>query len=364
MNKKKILIATGGTGGHVIPAQSLAVHLNENKYKVELCTDKRGLKFLKRFKNIKINIISSSPFVKTNFFLMILSVMIIFYSILKSILFLIPNRPLIIFGMGGYSSFPICVAAIILRIKYVVYENNLILGKTNKHLLPFANKIFVSYKDLEGISKKYRNKTCVVGNIIKKEIIDISKKKIKNKISKKINILILGGSQAAKIFAEVLPKIFKKCVSSKISIKVYQQCLPKQNKYLALFYKNANVEFEIFNFSNKLIQYFSKINLAITRSGSSVLAELTNANIPFISVPLPSSADNHQLKNAIYYEKKKFSFLIEEKDLNNKLFNLLKSINKNKLLMENIRTKQSQYSDKNVYNNINKQLKKIINEKN
>ena len=92
-------------------------------------------------------------------------------------LFLIFNRPLIIFGMGGYSSFPICVAAIILRIKFIVYENNIFLGKTNKYLLPFANKILVSYKDLEGISKKYKNKTCVVGNINKKEIIKISKKK-------------------------------------------------------------------------------------------------------------------------------------------------------------------------------------------
>ena len=63
-------------------------------------------------------------------------------------------KPKIIFGMGGYSSFPICVAASILRIKFIIYENNLIIGKANKYLLPFAQKIFVSYKDLEGISKK------------------------------------------------------------------------------------------------------------------------------------------------------------------------------------------------------------------
>ena len=80
------------------------------------------------------------------------------------------------------------------------------------------------------------------------------------------------------------------------------------------------INFEIFNFSNNITEYFSKINLAITRSGSSMLAELINAKIPFISVPLPSSADDHQLKNAIYYEKKGYSYLIEEKDLNAKLF--------------------------------------------
>ena len=64
----------------------------------------------------------------------------------------------IIFGIGGYSSFPICFAAFILRINFIIYENNLIIGKANKYLLPFSKKIFVSFKDLEGVSKKYNNK--------------------------------------------------------------------------------------------------------------------------------------------------------------------------------------------------------------
>ena len=105
-------------------------------------------------------------------------------------------------------------------------------------------------------------------------------------------------------------------------------------------------------------------NLAITRSGSSMLAELTNANIPFISVPLPSSADNHQFKNADYYEKKNFAFLVEEKDLNEKLFYLIKDIYNNNSILDKIRKNQNQFSDKNVYNNIDSVLKEIINGKN
>ena len=71
--------------------------------------------------------------------------------------------------MGGYSSFPICIAASILRIKFVIYENNLIIGKANKYLLPFAKKIFVSYKELEGIPEKYNNKIIEIGNILEKK---------------------------------------------------------------------------------------------------------------------------------------------------------------------------------------------------
>ena len=140
--------------------------------------------------------------------------------------------------------------------------------------------------------------------------------------------------------------------------------MPNQNKELSLFYQNAQIEFEIFNFSDNILDYLTKANLAITRSGSSMLAELTNANIPFISIPLPSSADNHQLKNAMYYQTKNFSFLIEEKDLNDKLFNLIKEIHQNNTILDNIILSQRQYSDKNVYNNINQVLKILFNEKN
>ena len=143
-------------------------------------------------------------------------------------------------------------------------------------------------------------------------------------------------------------------------MKIYQQCLPDQNNLLVSYYKNLNIDCEIFNFSDDLLEYFSKVNLAITRSGSSMLAELTNSNIPFISVPLPSSADNHQLKNAIYYQKNEYSYLIEEKELDDKLYELIKLIHKDKSLLKQIKTQQQHYSDKSVYENIDKEIKEII----
>ena len=110
---KKILIATGGTGGHVIPAYSLANYLMRNKYDINVTIDKRGLKYLKGYKNINFTTIESSPFIKKSFLRGAISLFIILYSILKSLLFLLFNRPSIVIGMGGYSSFPICIAAAI-----------------------------------------------------------------------------------------------------------------------------------------------------------------------------------------------------------------------------------------------------------
>ncbi len=360
---KKIIIATGGTGGHVFPAYSLAKHfIDSKKINVEIISDKRGLRYLQNYHDVKIIEITSSTVFKKNIFQLLFSILIILHSIFRSLIFLSTNRPSLVFGMGGYSSFPVCIAATILRIPFIIYENNLYLGKANRYLLPYAKKIFVSYKELEGISEKYHKKVCEIGNIIRKEILNFKIKSDFSQNDKKLKILILGGSQAAKIFAEKLTKIFKECNEAKIPLKIYQQCLPEQNKFLTSFYGDLNIDFEIFNFSNNILDYFSKINLAITRSGSSMLAELINAQIPFISVPLPSSADDHQLKNAIYYEKNGYSYLIEEKNLNTKLFQLIKKISEDKSLLSQITSKQKQYSDKSVYENIDKQINKIINE--
>ena len=362
MNRVKVLIAIGGTGGHVFPGCNLAEHLIENNYKVSLVTDKRGYKFLNNFKNLDVTVIPSTPISKNNIISQFFSLSIVFYSIVRSLFFLIFNRPVIVFGMGGYAAFPICIAAKILRIRFVIYENNLLIGKANRFLLPLSEKILVSNKELEGIEDKYKDKIIEIGNIIKKEIINFSKDYKGN--SEVLKILVLGGSQAAEVFADTLPEIFKKCLREGIKLRVYQHCLPSQNRKLELFYRETKINFETFNFSSNLTDYFSKVDIAITRSGSSILAELVNANIPFISVPLPSSADNHQLKNANYYKRKNLAFLIEEKDLNKKLLNLIKDIFQNSSKFEQIKKNQRQYSDKNVYENIDIILKKIIDEKN
>lgn len=360
----KILIATGGTGGHVFPAYSLARNFIRNNYNVKLTTDIRGFNYLKDYKDLDLTKISSSPLNKKNLLELLFSIAVISFSVLRSIIFLLFNRPSIVFGVGGYSSFPVCIAAAILRINFVVYENNLIIGKANKYLLPFAKKIFVSYKELEGIPKKYDNKIFEIGNIVREEIINAENKYYDNKDKNIISILVLGGSQAAKIFAEILPRVFKQIKDSGITIKVYQQCREEQKNSLVNYYRNAKIESEIFNFTEKIIDYYSKANLVITRSGASVLGELINVKIPFISIPLPTSADNHQFKNAAYYKKKGFGYLIHEKDVSEELYSLINSIFIDRSLIKNILTNQSRYSDKNIFININTHIEKIINAKN
>ena len=200
--------------------------------------------------------------------------------------------------------------------------------------------------------------------IVREEIINKGISNYERDQFNKLKILILGGSQAAKVFGEELPEIFEKIKNLKLPIKVYQQCLENQNNELIEFYKRTEIEHEIFNFTNNIVEYYLKTNLVITRSGASVLGELINIKTPFISIPLPSSADNHQYKNAEFYFNKGYGYFLEEKDIKNKLYDLIIAIFKDKSSIKNVLSNQRQYSDVDIFKNLNKQIVKIIDEKN
>ena len=360
INKNKIIIATGGTGGHIFPAYSLAKNFIKNDYLVEIITDKRGLKYLEKNKNIKLILNNSATIFKKNIINLFFSLFTIFFSYIKSLVILYMRKPIIVFGMGGHASFPVCIAAKTLNIPFIIYENNIQIGKSNKYLLPFAFKIFISYPDLIGIKNKYDHKVIVTGNIIREEILNF--KKNNQPIEEALNILVLGGSQAAKSFGDMLPEVFKQCRKENINIKIFQQCTESQTEELNKIYKNLNFNFKLFNFTNNIAEYFLKTELAITRAGSSVTAELINCNIPFISIPYPHAADSHQEKNATYFEKKGYSLSIKETEINEKLFPLIKSFYKDKKLLDKMIEQQKKHSDKEALFKINKVIKNLINE--
>ena len=120
-----------------------------------------------------------------------------------------------------------------------------------------------------------------IGNLVKEEIINLNI--INNKINefKNIKVLVLGGSQAAKAFADLLPEIFKKIKNSGNSIKIYQQCLKNQRNQLINYYKKNEINHEIFTFSDQINDFYSRANLVITRAGASVLRRINKCKNSF-----------------------------------------------------------------------------------
>ncbi len=358
---KNILIATGGTGGHIFPSLSLAKFLTKD-YNLQIVSDNRGLKFLQNNGNIKIKIINSGTIYKKNFLHIIFGASKIITAFIYSVCFLIYSRPNLIIGMGGYSSFPICIAGFLLRVPIIIYENNLIIGRANKFLLPVVKKIMLSTKKTAGIHPKYNKKSFVCGYILNENIYNLDNPKKISHSHKEISLLIMGGSQSAKIFGEILPIEITKCFERGIKLNIYQQCLENQIDEIKKIYKKFNIQCELFTFSKDMIKYYRKSDLAITRSGASSLAELTNLRIPFIAIPLPSSADNHQLMNANYFREKGYCYLLEEKFISGNLHKILVDLSKNQKKLQDISEKMSQHSDKNIFLKIEKLLKETLNE--
>ena len=351
METKKILIATGGTGGHIFPSLSLAKFLSKN-YNLKLVSDKRGIKFLPNGINKNIKIINSGSIFGKGYLNSLFGFFRIISAFIYSICYLIYLRPRLIIGMGGYSSFPVCIAGWILRIPLIIYENNLIIGRANKFLLPMAKKIILSNNKTKGINSKYYKKVFVCGYILKESIFNSENLQKQYLEKNELSLLIVGGSQSAKVFGEILPHEISKCIKKGTKFKIYQQCLENQINEIKKIYNESNIKSELFSFSKDMIEYYKKSDLAITRAGASSLAELTNLRVPFIAIPLPSSADNHQSANANYFKEKGYCFVLEEKLIFDKLQNILIDLYKNKNKLFLIKEKMSNHSDKNTFSKI------------
>ena len=357
---KKIIFSAGGTGGHILPAINLMRHFFEKGYKVLLVTDKRGNRFISDFSEFKSYILTVGTLTNKNILKRFLSLFVIFYSIIKSIIVLKKEKADLIIGFGGYVSFPISFASKFFNLPLVIYENNMVLGRTNKYLLSFAKKILLAKIIKENFPQKYENKICEVGTILNKDIINRSDFK-KNSNKKNFSILILGGSQGAEIFGEVVPPVIKMIKDEGYVIEINQQCIENQKKSIIEYYEKNNIKNYVFEFDSNILRLILSSDIAITRCGATTTAELIHTLTPFIAVPLPNSIDNHQYLNAKFYEDKGCCWIIEQNNFNDKnLFSFIIEKIKNKNKLEIIRENMKKNYSKNVYDIIENQIKELI----
>ena len=193
---KKILITTGGTGGHVIPSLSIYDALKDD-YKVEICTDARGSNYIND-KSYNYSLIDV-PNLSSNLLLLPYNLIRFCISIIKSYKFLKSNNFNILISTGGYMSLPLSLASNLLKIKIYIFEPNSVIGRTNKLMLSFAKKIICYDQNLKGISKKLLNKVYLVKPFLRKEIYKYQKNK-KTSIGKKKTIISYWRKSGCKVF--------------------------------------------------------------------------------------------------------------------------------------------------------------------
>ncbi len=356
---KKFLISTGGSGGHVIPALNLYDHLKDN-FEVQMTTDHRGKKFINQKKyNIDVFEVKN---IFSNYIYLPFNTILFFISIIKAYFFLRHNKINLLISTGGYMSLPFCISAKILNIKIYLFEPNLVIGRSNKIFVRYSKKIFCYDKNIVGLPEKYQNKIILIKPILSNKILNYKKKSSLN-TKTKLKLLVLGGSQGAEFFDEIIEKIVEK-LSKNTKIEIVQQVHNKKKiDMLKNRYNKINISNNVFSFDDNLIDKIQDCNLAITRCGASSLAELIQIKLPFIGIPFPFAKDNHQFFNAKYYEKKNCCWLIEQKNLKIDEFSnfIKKIINEPKIYQEKI-DNMIKFSNNNTWNNTNRILINFFNE--
>jgi len=374
---KTIILATGGTGGHIFPAQAVAQRLSEQGWRVIIFGDKNYSKYHKNDKTYEFCIINSSQLNKSPLTLLRAGVKI-FCGILQSVFWIIKYQPKVFIAFGGYSTFPSLIAAVILRKKIILHEQNAHLGKVNNIFVKFASKIALSYEQTDGLGSKKnqsptqenlaKNKFIFTGNPVRKEILSLSKKEYqfpnfnqqvqvvdnlgydvllasqfyhhRDTRTELFNILVLGGSGGAKIFSEILPKSFFNLRDDlKNYIHITQQCRLENVSTTFEKYKSLNININVSHFFENIAEEISKAHLIIARSGSSSLAEFTCAKKPMILVPFAFATDNHQEKNALAIEKVGGAIVIKEQDFTiNKITAELEKLIDNPAILQKMST--------------------------
>ncbi|TVS98806.1 undecaprenyldiphospho-muramoylpentapeptide beta-N-acetylglucosaminyltransferase [Wolbachia pipientis] len=312
-----IILATGGTGGHVFPAITLAKALKVQGHNCILFTDKKTNKNI----NIESYIL---PLCKPSgnklkfLFLLMYSCVLALYQTRKL-------KPKLIIGFGSYASFPTLFAAKIFSIPIILHEQNTVLGRVNRFFFKSAKLIATSFPE----TKYAEGSKCVfTGNFI-----DI-KAQSHSSTEKALNILVIAGSQGANFFDDVVSSVIcDLTIKMKKKIRVTQQCTKKNINKVKSLYKSEKIDCELSEFFDDMENRLANAHLVISRAGATSIAEITLARRAAIYIPYPDSKDNHQFYNAKYIEDSGAAMIVEQnseakKNLTELLFDLFNNSQK------------------------------------
>ena len=324
----KILILSGGTGGHVIPSINFGNFLIEKGYECSLILDERGQKYSEIF-NGKINIIKSAHF-SGNYFFKIKSIINLLIGLVQSLILIINIKPNKCLSFGSYStSMPLVVILFLklfIKIKIYLHEQNSVIGKVNLFFLPYAEFIFTNFDFVKNLQKQYLNKKCYVG--LPSGIKQHFNTKSFNKSKDKKIIFIYGGSQGSVPLIDKFLLLLKNVDHHHYkNIKLVIQSPQKIFHNLSENLKKLKIDFEISEFYTNIEEILSETNFAFTRAGSGTINDLIKYCVPAMIMPLPHSIYNHQYYNAKYLSDVNGAILIDEVNFNiNNNANILKKL--------------------------------------
>ena len=308
----RYIIAAGGTGGHIFPAESVRKELLSEGHEVKFIADERYKKYFEYIKPNTKFIDIRKPF-DISFLIFCKNTFINLFALVQTFILFLLFKPDVVITFGGYPSMMSVLCAIIMRKKLIIHEQNAIAGRLNKFFAKFATEVWVSFPNTAGFENIAKSKIVYKGFLVRKEFQDCYRDRMKDN---KIRLFIVGGSLGASFLTDLMLSLIPELPENIIArLEIVQQARNEEEiQKLSDLYEKYNIKYSVEKFFYNIAEHIKWADLAIARAGASTIAEFVIANLPAIYIPLPNSVGNHQYYNAKYLSDSNSSFIVDQKD--------------------------------------------------
>ncbi|MGB0696501.1 MAG: undecaprenyldiphospho-muramoylpentapeptide beta-N-acetylglucosaminyltransferase [Rhodospirillaceae bacterium] len=300
LSSLKVVLAAGGTGGHVFPAEALAQELLERGAQLTLVTDNRGAAYGGALGQIETKRIRASAVAGQGLLKRVRAVFDLGLGVLQAMLLLRRLRPDAVVGFGGYASVPTMVAALRLGLPTIVHEQNAVPGRANRMIAAKVTRFATAFEPRRVAIRANKVHT---GMPVRPAVAAHAEAPYMAPLadSGPLRLLITGGSQGAQVFSSLVPEaiaLLPETLRSRLEIT--QQCRPEDLEAARKRYEDLGMggQIELSNFFGDLPERLAQAHLVICRSGASTISELAVTGRPSVLVPYPFAADDHQTANA------------------------------------------------------------------
>jgi UDP-N-acetylglucosamine--N-acetylmuramyl-(pentapeptide) pyrophosphoryl-undecaprenol N-acetylglucosamine transferase len=314
---RTVLLAAGGTGGHLFPAYALAQELVRRDFTVDLATDHRVDRYGTEFPGREIHQIPSATLASKSPVAMVRTGLTLGRGFVVARRLLGRLKPGVVVGFGGYPTFPPLLAAASLSIPTLLHEQNAVLGRANRLLAKRVSRIATSFETIKLLDAKLAGRVRFTGNPVRDAVVVASERPYAPlQPGGVLNLLVFGGSQGARFFSDLVPPALAALAPElRQRLNVVQQAREEDIDRVRAAYSAAQIKAEIQAFFKDLPAQMAASHLVVGRSGASTVAELSVIGRPAILVPLPHALDNDQLQNATRLAESGGAWCIEQRDL-------------------------------------------------
>jgi UDP-N-acetylglucosamine--N-acetylmuramyl-(pentapeptide) pyrophosphoryl-undecaprenol N-acetylglucosamine transferase len=305
----RVILAGGGTGGHVIPALAIAREL-QSRYSAECCFigTSRGIETrLVPAAGFPLELIQVGALNQVSFTTRVKTMLGLPLAVLSSLRIVRRFRPDVMIGVGGYASGPAMLAAALSRVPTVAFEPNVVPGFANRKVARFVSAAAVHFEE----TKKYFRNCRVTGVPVRAEFFELPQREPANPPT----LLVFGGSQGARAINQAMTGALPELSVRIPGIKVLHQTGERDYATTVAAYEKLGIAVEVSKFIDNMPAVFARADLIVSRAGASTVAEIAAAGKPSVFMPFPRAADDHQRRNAEAMQNAGAAVMLEERDL-------------------------------------------------